>query len=116
MSNSAYFLFSTVSLPGSTSNDGTALSIEHAEELNKPNLIVDLSENPSVDTVIAWIRNLNIGTLNVSGPRESQCPGIQIAALQFLSLLFERLMSPAVGPNEVPTSPNDMPKASSSKT
>lgn len=44
--------------------------------------------------VIDWLRENNIHTLNVAGPRESKVPGIYRVAISFLSTLFEQLTSP----------------------
>jgi hypothetical protein len=63
---------------------GTALTIELAQRLGKPCLVVDLNANPDTVVVRTWLGEQNIHVLNVAGPRESQSPGIHEAAQSFL--------------------------------
>src|SRR5271170_8055413 len=49
---------------------GTALTIELAQRLGKPHLIVDLDADPDAGEVQAWIGSNKVGLLNVAGPRE----------------------------------------------
>jgi Circularly permutated YpsA SLOG family len=67
---------------------GTALTIDVAQRLGKPCLVIDLDGAPNVDAVRSWIQSENVGILNVAGPRESQSPGIHAAATGFLRRLF----------------------------
>jgi hypothetical protein len=64
---------------------GTALTIELAQRLGKPCLVVDLNANPDAGMVRTWLGEQNIHVLNVAGPRESQSPGIHEAAQSFLA-------------------------------
>jgi hypothetical protein len=63
---------------------GTALTRELAEKKGKPLLIVDLCEGPDPVEVVEWARQHGIGVVNIAGPRESSCEGIQAAAAAFL--------------------------------
>lgn len=63
---------------------GTALTIELAQRLAKPHLVVDLDAHPDVSAVQAWIERGKVGVLNVAGPRESQNRGTQAAASDLL--------------------------------
>jgi hypothetical protein len=67
---------------------GTALTIELAQRLGRPYLVIDLDRAPEVGTVRAWLESNKVNVLNVAGPRESQSPGIHSAATGFLRRLF----------------------------
>lgn len=67
---------------------GTALTIDLARRRKKPCLVLDLTQSADVADVHAWARMHSIRMLNVAGPRESQCPGIQVRAAQFLREVF----------------------------
>ena len=58
---------------------GTLLALETARAKEKPVLLVDLAEtaiDEAAAPVLAWLRAMPAGTLNVAGPRESRKPGI----------------------------------------
>lgn len=63
---------------------GTALTITLAVKYEKPHLVLDLSEPPTPATVQQWIKEDNIRTLNVAGPRESGEPGIHEKSVRFI--------------------------------
>ena len=67
---------------------GTALTIEVADRLGKPCLVVDLLGKPDHVVVRAWLAENRVATLNVAGPRESENPGIYEEASAFLRLLL----------------------------
>lgn len=57
--------------------DGTNLTINYAQEQDKPFFIINLAEQSGViDDVQQWVREHNIEKLNIAGPRESNSPGI----------------------------------------
>lgn len=64
--------------------EGTALTIEVAQRLGKPCLVLNLSKEPQASQVCAWARNQQVRVLNVAGPRESKSPGIYQEAKEFL--------------------------------
>jgi hypothetical protein len=67
---------------------GTARTVEVAEELGRPCLVVDVHE---VETVVDWLADLPSAlVLNVAGPRESQEPGIQEDAERLLDAVLAR--------------------------
>ncbi len=70
---------------------GTAYTIEVAESLDKPLLVVNPAENGARDRVADWIRVNAITTLNVAGPRESSTPGIYEQARSLLRGVAETL-------------------------
>lgn len=84
-------------LPNTTKKitDGTVLTIQEAKEKDKPHLIIDLSKNPDVESIAQWVRENNIKTLNIAGPRESQSPGINKLSLEFLEKAIAALLSKA---------------------
>jgi hypothetical protein len=58
--------------------DGTNFTIESVKSINKPYLVVDLSEELTAITlkIDSWINKHQISILNIAGPRESQSIGI----------------------------------------
>ena len=67
---------------------GTLLTLKLARKHHKPFLIIDLSQGGKAALVRDWIQNSAIQVLNVAGPRESEAPGIQDMALNFLREIF----------------------------
>ena len=63
---------------------GTALTLRLARAQGRPALAVDLAAAPSAEEVREWIARERILRLNVAGPRESEHPGIQAEAAEFL--------------------------------
>ncbi len=70
---------------------GTALTRELALAMPKPLCVIDLDSPAPWSEVCGWIRDNDIRTLNVAGPRESQRPGIADRAVEYLSALFLEL-------------------------
>ncbi|MEW6541978.1 MAG: putative molybdenum carrier protein, partial [Nitrospirota bacterium] len=68
--------------------EGTAFTVQVAERLRKPSLVLDLDDHPSAATVKTWAITHQIRVLNVAGPRESKCPGIYDRAATFLRQLL----------------------------
>ncbi|RIB29406.1 putative molybdenum carrier-domain-containing protein [Gigaspora rosea] len=73
--------------------DGTGLTIDKANELNKPLKIVNLDEDVTnnISEVFKWIKENNIKHLNMAGPRASTCEGIYDKTLRFMSFLLKEL-------------------------
>lgn len=67
---------------------GTALTLKFARAHRRPHLLVDLDALPSPQRIRAWIAEHEIRTLNVAGPRESNCPGIQAEGKALLQALL----------------------------
>lgn len=63
---------------------GTALTIDVAERLRKPHLVVDLARSSRPRAAREWLDRNAVRVLNVAGPRESGMPGIYADALAFL--------------------------------
>ena len=63
---------------------GTLLTQRTAVERGKPCLLVDVSGPLSAEEIRTWLSAHGIQVLNVAGPRESQSPGITLAATQLL--------------------------------
>lgn len=62
---------------------GAASTVEHARRLARPFLLLDLNiADPA--RAAAWLLDVSPATLNVAGPRESECPGIYVRAAALL--------------------------------
>jgi hypothetical protein len=67
---------------------GTDLTRRLAVKLRKPHLLVDLAKGHDPGFVLQWLEENQIRVLNIAGPRESNCPGMQKAAFDFVRLLL----------------------------
>ncbi len=67
---------------------GTELTVKFAEKHAKPFKIIALDAEASLDEVRDWLKSHPVNTLNVAGPRESKCPGIESRAKIFLEQLL----------------------------
>lgn len=74
---------------------GTQLTINLAQWLDKPLLVVDLAEDPSPELVRAWLEEGGFEVVNVAGPRESLSPGICRLAHAFLRAVLAPEALPA---------------------
>jgi hypothetical protein len=72
---------------------GTALTIDLARRLERPLLVLDLRDDPDPGAVARFVRDWQVGVLNVAGPRESQSPGIGALARAFLERAFRLVTS-----------------------
>ncbi len=70
-------------------SDGTAFTIECAQELGKPHLVVDLQDPVDFGAISAWFHQQRIAVLNVAGPRASKAPSVYAAAKRTLNALLE---------------------------
>ena len=68
---------------------GTAQTIELAQRMGTPCLVLDLMKAPQPSAVQAWVKTHQITVLNVAGPRESKSPGIYTLAARFLGEVFD---------------------------
>jgi predicted Rossmann fold nucleotide-binding protein DprA/Smf involved in DNA uptake len=73
---------------------GTALTIEVARAWGRPLLMLDLNARPAPADAAHWLFVNRIRVLNVAGPRESQAPGIQRRAYEFLENLLDKAQRP----------------------
>ena len=67
---------------------GTALTIRHARDAGRPLRVLDLMTMPATVTVSRWLRGAGVRVLNVAGPRESEAPGVQARARDFVAELL----------------------------
>lgn len=79
----------TLVLTRGTPTEGTAFTVEIAQKLRRPCLVLDVAEAPSASDVKAWVASHNVRVLNVAGPRESKCPGIYAQAAEFLRTVLK---------------------------
>ena len=68
---------------------GTALTLEVAAGYGKPSLTAHPDEPGEVDRVRRWLAKNRIGVLNIAGARESESPGIYVAARRFVAMVLE---------------------------
>jgi hypothetical protein len=71
---------------------GTHSTVEFCLEHEKPYCVVQLDSGPvaqAVTSIRYFLSQAEPKTLNVAGPRESKCPGIQDTTLQILRLVFK---------------------------
>lgn len=81
---------------------GSGLTAALARRLGKPVLVVDLAGAGGTRRVRAWVRRHRVEVLNVAGPRESKCPGIQRQATRFLLRVLQGLGSGPAEPGRLP--------------
>ncbi len=67
---------------------GTTLTIAACRDARKPYLVIHLPAGegePRAEEVARWLRDLDVGTLNVAGDRESHATGVGALVESFLS-------------------------------
>jgi len=64
---------------------GTGFTLRLAARAAKPYLIVALDNPAAANEIRAWLETVRPAVLNVAGPRESEAPGIHVAAVALLS-------------------------------
>ncbi len=67
---------------------GTELTRRLAEKHGKPHFVVDLDDPAPAQEVCGWLAAHRVEVLNVAGPRESQSPGIEARAREFVGRLL----------------------------
>lgn len=78
----------TLIITRGTPKGGTKLTINNCIERKKPRFLVNLQHKLNAQEFADWVRQNNIRTLNVAGPRESSISGIGKHAKQALETLF----------------------------
>ena len=63
---------------------GTELTLRLARQHGWPHRVVDLDGKTDAAEVCRWLAERHVKTLNIAGPRESQSPGIEALARDFL--------------------------------
>ncbi|MBA3535828.1 MAG: putative molybdenum carrier protein [Tatlockia sp.] len=75
--------------------DGTTLTIEYAQEVKKPFLIIRFdAKADALPRLKEWIDENDIKVLNIAGPRESNHPGIYKESCEFLRGFFAEFNKP----------------------
>lgn len=74
---------------------GSLLTRDLALKHQKPHLVTDLAAETSISSVLHWLDECRIETLNVAGPSESTRPGVYRLAFRFLHDLLSSLQQPA---------------------
>ena len=65
-------------------SDGTRLTIDHAQRLGRPCLVLNPFDTDAEERLRRWLRDTSPEVLNVAGNRESRSPGIGQRAEQVL--------------------------------
>ena len=69
-------------------SQGTALTLRSAENHKKPHKVVCINDAHAVEYVKAWLDSFSLldrsFILNIAGPKETVCPGIQKRGKEFL--------------------------------
>ena len=73
---------------------GTLLTLKLARQLGKPYTLVDPCQEDYFSAVATWLRQNQIRTLNVAGPREGEAPGIYKQVFFFLQKILKILQGP----------------------
>ncbi len=68
---------------------GTAYTITYAKKHQKPWRMVQLEQSWRFDETRAWLIDNKVQVLNIAGPRESKCQGINKRAGNYLKALLE---------------------------
>jgi len=68
---------------------GTAHTVQVAEKLGKPSLIIGLDGAADPGSVAAWLNQQGVQVLNVAGPKESKRAGIYDQSLRFLHAVLK---------------------------
>ncbi len=85
--------------PAHVDSPGTDLTLVEAGTLARPLLVADPRDRRAVRT---WLDGLpGDVTLDVAGPRESECPGVQATALRTLLDVLARRPRAAPGPDRL---------------
>lgn len=78
----------TLVLASGAPQGGTRLTVEEARRLGRPLLVADLEAEPNPHRIRIWIARQGVAVLNVAGPRESEVPGVYIAARDLLRVVL----------------------------
>ncbi len=70
---------------------GTLLTYRLAVAHGRPCQVVDLYGVSDAEEVRAWLHEHDVAILNVAGPRESQNPGIEQDAREFVASVLDRM-------------------------
>ena len=70
---------------------GTAYAKEMAEHLNKPVLVIDVSNPPDAQIFKSWINDNKIRVIHIGGQRECSSPGIYARARLLIENYLDHL-------------------------
>ncbi len=68
---------------------GTRLTVEWADKLSKPTLVVDLGGPADPGGIADWLQGEGAKVVNVAGPRESTAPGIGAEAAEVMKAVLD---------------------------
>jgi Circularly permutated YpsA SLOG family len=76
---------------GLAASPGTGLTVDYAEEIGRPHLVVPVDDDDAARQMSAWLAGTpDALILNVAGPRESEAPGIYGKARRLLEAALNR--------------------------
>ncbi len=70
---------------------GTALTLRYARSRQRPCFVANLELGVQPVEIAAWLNFESIAVLNVAGPRESQCPGVEAQCRELLLAVIDLL-------------------------
>lgn len=70
---------------------GTRMTAKMALDRGTPWLAADPTREEHIVKVASWLEKTAPNVLNVAGPRESKCPGVQGRTAAFLRRVFEQI-------------------------
>jgi hypothetical protein len=74
-------------------SDGTQLTIDHAEAIRRPCLVINPFEPAAVEAATQWLHATRPAVLNVAGNRESRSPGIARQAERVLHAALQAYLA-----------------------
>lgn len=87
-SDATLIIVPAIPLPANIT-DGTLLTIKHAEEKQKPYLLMKSSDKNVRESFLAWIQEHQVKVLNIAGPRESKWPGTYDQTCEILRYILK---------------------------
>jgi hypothetical protein len=79
----------TIRLARNFFSPGELCTMKFIKKHNKPHLDISIDSLPTVENVVAWIKQNNIKRLNIAGNSEKTAPGIEKIVFDFLCKVFK---------------------------
>ncbi|MEL7058750.1 MAG: putative molybdenum carrier protein [Acidobacteriota bacterium] len=93
---------------------GTGWTALTARRLGRPLLECDPRAPEAVDQIVAWLHREAVEVIDVAGPSETSCPGIERTTHDLLRLAFTRFLRPRAAQPDVASAEGQSPDRSRS--